>query len=244
MNIWRSVRRPLAAAARPGPARAQGQVAALAAAALPRPGGADVRRTADRDRGRARSPLPRRPGGRRGQSGIDTGNVGDLDTDRRRLRRRRDPLRGRHLPADLHGRLGRHPGPPGSAPAGLHPPAVDVDRLLHPAQPRRPDLPHDQRHRGAQPARHQRRRDDLLQHPDPGRRRRHPARPRRAAGAGRLPHLPAAADRQRDLPRRLRTAPTARPASGSRRSPPTCRRASAASASSAASARSRATSTR
>ena len=53
--------------------------------------------------------------------------------------------------------------------------------------------PHDQRHRGAQPARHRRRGDDVLQHPDPGRRGRDPARARRQAGAGHLPHLPAAA---------------------------------------------------
>ena len=38
----------------------------------------------------------------------------------------------------------------------------------------------------------ERRGDDVLQHPDPGRRGRDPARARRPAGADHLPHLPAA----------------------------------------------------
>ena len=82
----------------------------------------------------------------------------------------------RHLRRDLPGRLGRHPRAPGPARAPLLPHPIDVDRLLHPPQPRRPDLADDQRRRGAQPARHRRRRDDLLQHPDPGRGGRDPAR--------------------------------------------------------------------
>ena len=90
----------------------------------------------------------------------------------------------------------------------------------------------------------ERRGDDVLQHPDPGRRGRDPARARRQAGADHLPHLPAAGDRQRRSSGSSPPAPTGRPGSGSRRSPPTCRRRSAASGSCAASARSRATSTR
>ena len=157
-------------------------------------------------------------------SGIVTGDVGALDLIVAAFVVVARPLRGGHLPADLPGRLGRDAGAAGPARADLRPPAVDVDRLLHPAQPRRADLAHDQRRRGAQPARHRRRRDDVLQHPDPGRRRRDPARARRQAGAGHLPHLPAARGRQRRLPDRLARRLPARRASGSPRSPPTCRR--------------------
>ena len=89
-----------------------------------------------------------------------------------------------------------------------------------------------------------RRGDDLLQHPDPGRRRRDPAPARPQAGADHLPHLPAAGDRQPRSSGSSRRAPTGPPASGSPPSPPTCRRASAACGWCAASARSRATSTR
>ena len=45
-----------------------------------------------------------------------------------------------------------------------------------------------------------RRGDDVLEHPDPGRSGRHPAPPRRPAGPGHLHHLPADRDRQRRLP--------------------------------------------
>ena len=130
----------------------------------------------------------------------------------------------RDLRADLPGRLGRHARPAGPARARLRPPAVDVDRLLHPAQPGRADQPHDQRHRGAQPARHQRRRDDVLQHPDPGRRRRHHARCSTSSwrwspsSPSRWSRSPASSSGSSP------TAPTGRRASGSRRSPPTCRR--------------------
>ena len=47
---------------------------------------------------------------------------------------------------------------------------------------------------------------------------------RRPAGPGHLPHLPAAADRQRRLPHRLRGRLPGDAGSGSPRSPPTCRR--------------------
>ncbi len=124
--------------------------------------------------------------------------------DRRRLRLRHRPLRRRHLLGDLPRRLGRDAGAAGPARADLHPPAVDVDRLLHPPQPRRPDLADDQRRRSAEPARHQRRGDDLLQHPDPGRGRRDHALPRRQAGADHLRHLPPAGGGERRLPDRLR----------------------------------------
>ena len=142
--------------------------------------------------------------GRAIDAGIDTGDLGALDLIVAAFVAVALALRRRHLRRDLPGRLGRHARPAGPARAHLHPPPVDVDRLLHPAQPGRADLADDQRRRGAQPARHQRRRDDLLEHPDPGRRGRDPARARRQAGADHLPHLPAAADRQRRLPDRLR----------------------------------------
>ena len=106
--------------------------------------------------------------------------------------------------ADLPGRLGRHRGRCRTCASGSSPTCRRCRSASSPAAARGPDLAHDQRHRGAQPAGHRRRRDDLLQHPDPARRGRDPALPRRPAGAGHLPHLPAAGDRQRRLPDRLR----------------------------------------
>ncbi len=141
--------------------------------------------------------------GRAIDAGIRAGDLSALDLTVAAFVARRHPLRRRHLRGDLPGRLGRHPGAPGPARAPLLPHPVDVDRLLHPPQPRRPDLADDQRRRGAQPAGHHRRRDDVLQHPDPGRGGRDPALARREAGAGHLPHLPAAGYRQPRLPDRL-----------------------------------------
>ena len=92
------------------------------------------------------------------------------------------------------------------------------------AQPGRPDLAHDQRHRGAQPARHRRHRDAVLEHPDPARRGRDPARcstcswrwsPSSPSRCWRSPASSSASSPP---------APTGRPGSGSPRSPPTCRR--------------------
>ena len=61
---------------------------------------------------------------------------------------------------------------------------------------------------GARQPGHRRRRDAVLEHPDAGRRGRDPARARRPAGPGHLPHLPAARDRQRRSSGSPRPAPT------------------------------------
>ena len=120
--------------------------------------------------------LPRRAGNRRRRLRDQDRRPQRAGLDSRRLRRRRPALRGRHLRGDLPGRMGRHARPPGSARAALLPHPVDVDRLLHAPQPRRPDLADDQRRRGAQSTRHRRGRDDVLEHSDPGRGSRDPAR--------------------------------------------------------------------
>ena len=77
-------------------------------------------------------------------AGIRTGDISALDLIVVAFLDRHRPLRRCHLYPDLSGRLGRHPRPAGPARTRLPPPAGDVDRLLHQAQPRRPDQPHDQ----------------------------------------------------------------------------------------------------
>ena len=107
------------------------------------------------------------------------------------------------LRADLPRRLGRSARAPGPARADLHPPAVDVARLLHPQPARRADLADDERRAGARHARHRRDRDHGLERADAGRRRRDPARDRRPARAGHVPDLPDPRDRQHRLPGRV-----------------------------------------
>ena len=71
-------------------------------------------------------------------------------------------------------------------------------------RPGRPDLADHQRRRRARPADQHRGRDAVPEHADAARRGGDHAAARRRAGAGRLPHLPAAGDRQHRLPDRRR----------------------------------------
>ncbi len=199
-GAWYPDPRPVATVPRRGSARPQAPLAARAVAPLPGPGRRDDGGAADRNGRRPRTPLPGRQGGRQRDRAA---RLRRPDADRDRLPDLGPGAVGRHLRADLPRRLGRAESPAGSARAHLHAPAGDVDRVLHAQQARRADLAHDQRRAGARQPRHRRDRDPVLEHADAGRRRRHHARPRPAARADHLHHLPAAGAGEHRLPRRL-----------------------------------------
>ena len=192
--------RHLAAAPRRGPAGAEGALDARPAAPLPAPGGADDGRAGDRDRRGAGAAGARRRGDRQGDQGVRRERA---HGDRARLHRLGVRALGDDLRPDVSGRLGRAAGAAGPALADLLAPADDVDRLLHPPPARGADLAADQRRAGARQPGHRRRGDPVLEHADARRRGRDPAPLRRPAGAGHLPHLPAARDRLGDLPDRV-----------------------------------------
>ena len=219
---------------------AEGAVDARVAASVPQAGLADDGRAGRGDRGGAGASVPRRSGDRRRDHRQDDDER--ADGDRRRVPGLGACSSGRRATRRRIWWAGWAAGASGPADADLPAPAVDVDRLLHAAQGGGADLAADERRAGARLARHRRRRDAVPVDADAGRRGRDPAAARRAAGAGRLPHLPAALRRERDLPDRRRRARTGRRGRRSRTSPRTCRRRSRGCGSCGRSARSGGTS--
>ena len=201
-DAWLLVEGRLADDPRRGRPRPQGPLAVRAAPPLPRPRLLDAGGARPRDRRRAGPSLPRRPRDRR-RASVRPATSNALTMIVIAFLASAVDLLGGDLRADLPGRLGRPACPPGPPRADLHPPAVDVARLLHPQPARGADLADDQRRPGARHARHRRHRDDGLQRPDARRRRRDPARDRRPARAGHVPDLPDPRDRQHRLPGRV-----------------------------------------
>ena len=188
---------PLARDRRPRPQAAR---PARAAAPVPRPHAAHVRRAAGRHRGRARPAPARQAGDRRGHR---AGRPGDADVGRRRLPRQRARLLGRDLRADVPRRLGRPARAAGPADPALRAPADAVGRLLLAPPGGRADLAADQRRAGARPARLRRRGDAVRLDADADRHGGDPARARPRAGAADVPRLPRAGARLAGVPDRV-----------------------------------------
>ena len=163
--------------------------------------------------------------------GITQGRHARARDHRDRLPRGRAGELGDRLRRELLHRLGGRAHPRRPAPQAVRAPAAALARLLR-AQPHRRDRqPHDQRHRGARPARHRRRLDPDPEHADAGRLGRDPVRARLAAGAGDPDRDAADARRHDGLPSSTRPAPTEPSGSGSATSPARSPRTSAACAS-------------
>ena len=235
MSAPRRPRPPLARDLRPRPQAAR---ADRAAAPVPGPRGADVRRAGDRHRRRAGAAAAGQAGDRQGHRARQHDRAG---LDRRRVPGLRARLLGRDLRPDLPRRLDRPARAAGPADPALRAPAGHERRVLLAQARRRADLAPVQRRRGARHARLRRHRDAVRLLADADRHGGDPVHARRRARADHLHRLPGPRARVAASSGSSPPTPTAPRARRSRRSPAICRRRSRASASCARSRRSRAT---